>query len=81
MKYKNTTPNNIFAKINGKTVVVAPEQEVISEILLQDSGLTPVAPPVVTPKVTKTARPKPAKTPKNRSVNTNEFTTTDKTKD
>ena len=89
MKYKNTTPNNIFAKVNGRTVIVAPNEEVISEILLPNSGLTPAVPPVVAPKVTEVVSPKPtkvesskpAKKSTNKSVNTNEFTTTNKTKD
>tara|TARA_R110000744_G_scaffold211705_1_gene330807 strand:+ start:442 stop:675 length:234 start_codon:yes stop_codon:yes gene_type:complete len=77
MKYKNTTPNNIFAKVNGRTVVVAPDEEIISENLLPNSGLTAVVDPVIT----KVVSLKPVKKPAKKSVNTNEFTTTNKTKD
>jgi hypothetical protein len=77
MKYKNTTPNNIFAKLNGSTVIVAPGEEIISEILLPNSGLTAVVAPVIS----KVVSPKPAKKSTKNHVNTNEFTTTNKTKD
>ena len=78
MKYKNTTANPIFIKLNGGTVVVASGEEISSKESLGSFGLE--AFPVEKPKPT----PPPKPTPKPNSVITNErkqFTNTDPSKD
>tara|TARA_R110000765_G_scaffold119951_1_gene215354 strand:- start:92 stop:325 length:234 start_codon:yes stop_codon:yes gene_type:complete len=77
MKYINATKSDIFARIDGKTVVVAPNEEINSKTLLPDSGLTPVAPPVTEKVVVLESIKKSKPTP----VIKNEFTTTNTSKD
>tara|TARA_R110000765_G_scaffold97074_1_gene182714 strand:- start:794 stop:1051 length:258 start_codon:yes stop_codon:yes gene_type:complete len=85
MKYKNTTNNPIFLKLNGNTVVVAPGEELTSSESLASFGL--VAFPVEKPKTAPPVKVTPKKeksTPKPKPVNTNEhkqFTNTDPSKD
>ena len=83
MKYKNTTLNGIFVKIDGETQFIQPGQEVTCNSPLVSSGLTSceVADPTPPPPVTKkeeTPKPKP------KTVKTNErkqFTNTDSSED
>tara|TARA_R110000824_G_scaffold37459_1_gene114931 strand:- start:2018 stop:2233 length:216 start_codon:yes stop_codon:yes gene_type:complete len=70
MKYLNPTNHNIFVKIHGNLVLVEPASEITSDISLRDSGLTLVGD---TPS-------KPTQKPKSKTVNTNELTKTDTTK-
>jgi hypothetical protein len=72
MKYKNTLNHNIFAKIDGITTIVAPEQEIESN--------TPI-PGLHVVEVISTPKPPSLKKQKSKTVKTNELTTTHKTKD
>tara|TARA_R110000765_G_scaffold232442_1_gene335752 strand:+ start:201 stop:449 length:249 start_codon:yes stop_codon:yes gene_type:complete len=81
MKYKNATNNPIFIKLDGNRVVVAPGEEVSSLESLGSFGLVafPTEKPEAAPPV-KVAPKKEKSTSNPKSVNTNEFSTTDTTK-
>ena len=61
MKYINTTSNNIFAQVNGQTVIVAPGAEIQGSEALASFGLTrkevKKAKPPVAPKKKKAKPP------------------------
>ena len=89
MKYINTTSNNIFAQVNGQTVIVAPGAEIQGSEALASFGLTrkevKKAKPPVAPKKKKA---KPAVILKEEEpilnpefVKPNELSETDKTED
>jgi hypothetical protein len=76
MKYKNTSTTNIFAQVNGETIIVAPGAEVQSNEPLEGFGLTSME-----VKKAKPIPPKKKSTPKPKPVKTNELPNTDKTED
>jgi len=85
MRYKNTTNNPIFIKLEGNTVIVAPGEELTNSESLVSFGLVafPVEKPKAEPPVKVTPKKEKA-TPKPKPVINNErkqFTNTDPSED
>jgi hypothetical protein len=82
MKYKNTTTNAIFVKIDEGTQLIQPGQEVISKSSLEAFGLTALQTSKPKPKVAPEPPTKQKQaTPKPKPVSTNEFPTANPAKD